>query len=891
MKCVQVVCFSFILGFLSASWFADNSCNLRYSWDFDSKFKRLVKRESPFQDEDLESLIQCGLARGYTSEIVDCLANSFVQVDDAVRIQLVEIALSQGLDPKEVFEPLLTSAELSPATRLELGRLCLKYGLDPYIQHPYGGTWVGRLLEDALSGFFVRESLPLAESIELVKTFIKAGFGIHADVGRYFEQTLFCKVMHAYHYADEGEKETIKAFIQWLLEEHTDEGDHYSNHLEALFSVKQLSLMDLELAELLLNKGANPNFRDLQGTPLLHVWVARCHSEACIVGIEFLLKHGADLFAEDSYGDSLLDKVRTRSDDTASLIDYLEALGVQPGRRVSLLNAIETNDFDEVRRIVELGFDLNQSLDRSLCNVPLYLVTKRGYLNIAEYLLDQGACVDGKLLDQVESADRCADEIPLGVAIRSGDKSMVDLLLDRGANMLSEKRVGGFFHGHELTELPLLEAVQYEDVAIIKSFIQHGFNIKVGLNTFGQTIAYFAALFGHLDILRYVYEEEGMPLDIRDELKQTPLLAAVVKGHLSVIAYLVKQGADIYAEDVNGRTPLSLADERGFGDLLRYWSGEQPDFEARFMKSIIQKYRLYALWLEGGKHALKDLVNSGKVLVGVVTHRGTDWDRVTYINDKLDHPNVILGYLTAEMLEDEGIEDLFDGFIFPGENDSFMPGAKSAYSAQDLGTLGTHVLPAEILYQRWIPRVLEKRVPMMGICAGAQHLMMAHGGSIGPAGNQDVEDAHRILEYTVPYFMMLSQEKQDALLDRCEADPINLYKVYRQHAYAVLRSSIDNQDGFELAGESLDGDVMAFSKGFLAVATQFHPEDYYFEGGDSPYQKRYLDTFIKLCEEHALWRRLAKSLNVSEGVMLDLRDAYLKKVEVRLAECREALAG
>ena len=103
MKCVQVVCFSFILGFLSASLFADNSCNLRYSWDFDSKFKRLVKRESPFQDEDLESLIQCGLARGYTSEIVDCLANSFVQVDDAVRIQLVEIALSQGLDPKEVF--------------------------------------------------------------------------------------------------------------------------------------------------------------------------------------------------------------------------------------------------------------------------------------------------------------------------------------------------------------------------------------------------------------------------------------------------------------------------------------------------------------------------------------------------------------------------------------------------------------------------------------------------------------------------------------------------------------------------------------------------------------------------------------------------------------------
>ena len=133
---------------------------------------------------------------------------------------------------------------------------------------------------------------------------------------------------------------------------------------------------------------------------------------------------------------------------------------------------------------------------------------------------------------------------------------------------------------------PLHYAVDQHDFELVCELTAHG----VPLNAQGHgrvTALERAAWNGDLAIVRHLVEagaeinSDGgrwsAPLTELDGefydriyLYGPPLYAAASRGHFEVLKYLISQGADINARDVNGRTVLHAASRTDPADCMQY---------------------------------------------------------------------------------------------------------------------------------------------------------------------------------------------------------------------------------------------------------------------------------------------------------------------------------
>ncbi|KAF5278805.1 hypothetical protein FQR65_LT03492 [Abscondita terminalis] len=77
----------------------------------------------------------------------------------------------------------------------------------------------------------------------------------------------------------------------------------------------------------------------------------------------------------------------------------------------------------------------------------------------------------------------------------------------------------------------------------------------------GKTPLYIAASWGTDDHLKTIeiLLEHGAEIDLTDARRQTPLYVAASWGHLDVVKYLIKSGADLEVKNHEGRTALHIA--------------------------------------------------------------------------------------------------------------------------------------------------------------------------------------------------------------------------------------------------------------------------------------------------------------------------------------------
>ncbi|MBR1141780.1 ankyrin repeat domain-containing protein [Bradyrhizobium sp. AUGA SZCCT0431] len=110
------------------------------------------------------------------------------------------------------------------------------------------------------------------------------------------------------------------------------------------------------------------------------------------------------------------------------------------------------------------------------------------------------------------------------------------------------------------------------DLPMLRIAIEGGGNPKAVTSRYDGTALIAAAHLGHAEVVRMLIDAKA-PLDHVNNLKWTALIESIVLGdggrnHTETLRALVEAGADINIPDGSGSTPLKLARDRGYREMV-----------------------------------------------------------------------------------------------------------------------------------------------------------------------------------------------------------------------------------------------------------------------------------------------------------------------------------
>ena len=302
----------------------------------------------------------------------------------------------------------------------------------------------------------------------------------------------------------------------------------------------------VQMVELLLSKGANPNEKDDAGfTPLLvAVSRGRIGENRRLEIAQTLLSHKADINYFYRSGCSILHEAVRAGDPEMVELLLRNGANVNAGTRsFSPLHLAVARDDpghqEAVKILLSHGADVNAKTEYGY--TPLDIAIRHGYKNLWTLLLPRSGDLDiheasavgdvarvRALLDEniklVDCGKRSAWETPLRWAVRNNQKEVVELLLNRGASA----------DGSEATGTPLMEAAEN----------------------------------GYWDIVRLLLDR-GANINADDGSGYTTLHKAVRRGRYDVVALLLERGANANARGKCGVTPLEYAPDNYRAEMAK----------------------------------------------------------------------------------------------------------------------------------------------------------------------------------------------------------------------------------------------------------------------------------------------------------------------------------
>ncbi|KAK6500072.1 hypothetical protein TWF481_010430 [Arthrobotrys musiformis] len=216
--------------------------------------------------------------------------------------------------------------------------------------------------------------------------------------------------------------------------------------------------------------------------------------------IDYLIKMGADLEAEDEYGETaLLIAIRCNQKE---IVGCLLKKGARSTANL-VSHAVRSNSKDVVGFLIDKGADLEGVDDTDYGRTALFYAAKQGNEGSVRALVEAGA--------DLEAHDKNGDT-PLSVSARDNHKAVVEFLLNRGAYIETK-------------------------------------------NKYGRTPLFIAAQRGHVEIVGLLVHN-GANLETSDNRYRTPRSIASKNGHESTVRLLADKEADWETESEDGGTPL-----------------------------------------------------------------------------------------------------------------------------------------------------------------------------------------------------------------------------------------------------------------------------------------------------------------------------------------------
>ena len=177
-------------------------------------------------------------------------------------------------------------------------------------------------------------------------------------------------------------------------------------------------------------------------------------------------------------------------------------------------------------------------------------------------LLQGGAAIDAR---------DAQGRTPLHLATHARQRAAVRLLLHKGAQP-------GLLDAERYDAVTI--AAVADDAGTLADLLAGGARADLVTSRYDGTALIAAAHLGHDGVVRQLIAA-GAPLDHVNNLHWTAAIEAVVLGdggprHQRTLAALVAAGADLRLADRQGRTPLQLAEARGYAPMVALLSTPRP---------------------------------------------------------------------------------------------------------------------------------------------------------------------------------------------------------------------------------------------------------------------------------------------------------------------------
>jgi ankyrin repeat protein len=203
-----------------------------------------------------------------------------------------------------------------------------------------------------------------------------------------------------------------------------------------------------------------------------------------------------------------------------------------------LLNAVNSNDVETVKSLLNKGVDVNTKVNGVDNDTVLMSAVQLGHPDAVKLLLDRGADVNAKD-NEGFTALMFGYSPPL-------DFSTVSSGLRR----------------------PLTTDEQIDEMKIAKLLLDKGADINAKDNTYGDTALIHLALDGFTNAV-LLLQDRGADINAKDNNGDTALSCAVIANETNTVKFLLLMGGDINAVNKAGETALGIARRIGNMAVVR----------------------------------------------------------------------------------------------------------------------------------------------------------------------------------------------------------------------------------------------------------------------------------------------------------------------------------
>ena len=290
--------------------------------------------------------------------------------------------------------------------------------------------------------------------------------------------------------------------------------------------------------------------------------------------------------------------------------------------KADLMKAASVGNLEEVKRLcseetkeLRIGFMRDSPIDAKDKNGKSVLMyaAENGHIEIARYLIENDADVDWQTWKK--SSETSEGSTALMYAAKNGHQGIVTLLVGYGANINLETSEGStaliLATSNDHTEIveqleqfekstaPLIDAASRGNLGGVQELFlskmkEAKFPIELALNDSvivkdlvlligsfidrplvnekdkgGKTALIGAARGGHLKVVEYLVKY-GANIDLKDNLGRTALMWAARYGHVEVVKYLLENGASIDLQDDRKYSALIFAARCGHVEVFEY---------------------------------------------------------------------------------------------------------------------------------------------------------------------------------------------------------------------------------------------------------------------------------------------------------------------------------